>query len=108
MKRRTNILISFLSILSVIFANSASIAQTQFESQKKSGEIIYFDANKCVCCWGWVIKIGNDTIKTRHLPNQEIKPVFINTPIKVNIELGSKMTSCKNYYYVKYCELIKE
>ena len=108
MKRRTYILISFLSTLFVIFANNTTIAQTQYESQKKSGEIIYFEANKCVCCWGWVIKIGNDTIKTRHLPNPEIKPGIINTPIKVIIELGSKMTSCKNYYYVKYCELIKE
>ena len=34
MKRRTYILISFLSILFVIFANNATIAQTQFESQK--------------------------------------------------------------------------
>ena len=49
----------------------------------KNAEIIDFISEKCYCCWGWVIKVGSDTIKADQLPNQniigyEIKKLILN------------------------------
>jgi hypothetical protein len=78
--------------------------------QNQDIQIIGFDATKCYCCWGWVIKIKEDTIKTDHFPNDfQIGDKF---PIHVNLELGKKVRSCTNYgrydyYEIKWIRLAK-
>jgi hypothetical protein len=89
--------------------------QIPFLSCKKSDEkmidaqIIGFDITKCSCCWGWIIKYGNDTIKTDSLPSRfQMDGDF---PIKVKIELGEMVKRCSDlklydYYKIKSIEMI--
>ena len=39
---------------------------------KVQAEIIGFVPEKCGCCWGWEINVGNDTIKANSLPDISI------------------------------------
>ncbi len=73
----------------------------------KNAEIIGFDARKCSCCWGWEIKIGNDTIKSDNIIIGEIAGYDIEHPIKVNIKLGDKQTDCHLYYDILSIEKIE-
>ncbi|NTW33899.1 MAG: hypothetical protein HGB12_15000 [Bacteroidetes bacterium] len=105
------IAIGLFSIIFISFKNNFTLSSTQVESQKLDGEIIGFDPLKCGCCWGWIIKIGNDTIKADNLPNKEIIAGIIDIPIKVKIELGEKLNRCTHdyhYYEIKYIEIIKK
>jgi len=89
--------------------------QIAFLSCKKSDEkiidaqIIGFDITKCSCCWGWIIKFGNDTIKTDSLPGDfKMDGDF---PIKVKLELGEMVKRCSDlkrydYYKIKSIEKI--
>lgn len=94
-----------------VFNTNHALAQSLTESNKQQGEIIDFDPDKCGCCWGWIIKIDNDTIKVDKLPNNEIRPGKVDKPIKVYIKVGEKSDHCtKNYAYflIKNIEIIKE
>ena len=67
----------------------------------QDGKIIGFDAQKCSCCGGWIIKVGKDTIKAGSLPNPDIKPDFTGN---VKISLGSRSRRCTvnyNYYEIE-------
>jgi len=87
----------------------ALILQLVILSCKKSDDkiidcqIIGFEFAKCFCCWGWIIKNGNDTIKTDSLPsNFKMDEKF---PIKVKIELGEKTQNCSAYRKHDYYKL---
>lgn len=80
------------------------------------GEVIYFEAHKCFCCWGWVIKIGNDTIKSDDGNLGDLVGYNIIDPIPVRIIIGSKKQDCsdypeafhsKHYYEIKMIELLE-
>ena len=66
---------------------------------KSNAEIISFDARKCMCCWGWVIKMGKDTIKSDDNRIYKLVGYEIKEPVKVFIELGEPRF-CK-YYGIK-------
>lgn len=73
-------------------------------------QIIGFDFAKCSCCWGWILKNGNDTIKADSLPGNF--KMDENFPIKVKIELDEKTKNCSSlgmydYYKLKSIERIK-
>ena len=68
----------------------------------KNAEIIDFIPEKCYCCWGWVIKIGSDTIKANELPIQDIRRYDINLPIKVTIEIGERTIDCSSNPFHKF------
>jgi hypothetical protein len=70
-------------------------------SNKINAEIIGFNSDKCMCCWGWTIKIGNDTIKSDNVIIGELVGYEIKDPIKVYIELGEIKTTCSDYYNIK-------
>ncbi len=65
-------------------------------------EIINFDPNKCACCWGWLIKVENDTIKS---PDNKIAKVVgfeIRSPVLVDIEIGILDLNCSKRKYGYY------
>jgi hypothetical protein len=67
-------------------------------NQTVDAQIIDFVLYKCGCCWGWVIKVGNDTIKTTQIPdlNPSENTVY---PINGKITIGSKTTDCSKFAY---------
>jgi hypothetical protein len=81
-----------------------------FENSDYNAEITGFTADKCFCCWGWEIKIGDLTIKTDSLPDVSLIGYSISTPIPVRIETGKKKISCSgnpDYYEIKSLKLAK-
>jgi hypothetical protein len=64
---------------------------------KANAEIIKFYAEKCMCCWGWDVKIGSDTIRIDDVIVGEIIGYAIEKPIPVYIELGDKEETCSSY-----------
>ena len=58
---RYNIILLLISLVFVASCKKDSSPTT--ESLKANAEIIAFRAEKCGCCWGWVIRMGTDTIK---------------------------------------------
>jgi hypothetical protein len=79
-------------------------------------QVVGFVMEKCYCCWGWVIKVGEETIKAEQIPNlnPSENTVF---PIKARITIGSKtidcsdrtidMTKMPDYYEIKEFTIIK-
>lgn len=107
-----------LIICSLIFSGSISSCQNEEISLKGDAEIIGFTADKCMCCWGWTIKIGNDTIKSDNIIISDVIGIEPNYPVKVNIELGKISQSCsdggytnpdnlKDYYEIKRIEKVE-
>lgn len=90
--------------------------EDEFVNKTTDALIIGFVTEKCYCCWGWVIKVGTDTIKAEQIPNlnPSENTVF---PMKVRITIGQKTIDCSNrtinmtklpdYYEIKECTLIK-
>lgn len=57
------------------------------EKDYKRGRIISYVYIECMCCPGWVINTGNDTIKAQILPNEEkIWEIVEKEGYPVNIE----------------------
>jgi len=70
-------------------------------SNKISADIIGFNSEKCMYCWGWTIKIGNDALKSDNVLIGELVGYEIKEPIKVNLVLGEIKATCSNYYTIK-------
>lgn len=90
----------------------SSCVKHETSKTKANAEIISFNAEKCICCWGWTIKKGNDTIKIDSIPLDIQIGYEINNPIPVYIELDSKKRDCSfmnryDYYRIKKIEIIK-
>lgn len=68
-------------------------------SLKGDAEIIGFNAEKCMCCWGWIIKIGNDTIKSEDIIISNVIGIEPDYPVKVYIELGEISQKCSDAGY---------
>ena len=107
-----SILFSLIIILffKTVEGNSGQQLQ-QSDSKKINAEIIAFDMLKCSCCWGWIIKVENDTIKAEYLPDKSIAPILNaeELPIKVKVQIGSKLNRCTkdySYYEIKFIERI--
>jgi hypothetical protein len=75
-----------------------------FDNSQFDAEIIGFVSEKCYCCWGWEIKIGDKIIKADSIPNISAIGYVINQPIPVIIETGKMKIKCgngPNYYEIK-------
>lgn len=72
-----------------------------------NAEIIGFNPEKCMCCWGWTIKIGDDTIKTRDTRLAGLAGYDITTPVPVYIELGARDKDCATYFQIIQIEVVK-
>ena len=72
MKHSGLIILSTVLVLTISSCDKKS-QPTNEESQKivANAEIVGFNQEKCGCCWGWVIVMNGDTIKTDSLPNSK-------------------------------------
>jgi hypothetical protein len=103
-------------ILILLFSLTNCEKEDELVNRTYDVQIVGFVMEKCYCCWGWVIKIGEITIKTEEIPtlNPSEDNVF---PIKARITIGSKtidcsdrsidMTKMPDYYEIKEFTLIK-
>jgi hypothetical protein len=61
----------------------------------KNGRVLRFNFEKCNCCWGFVLKVNNDTFVVN---DQKIFDLIdytnITSPIEVEVELGTKPNEC--------------
>jgi len=76
-------------------------------TREGKAEIIRFNAEKCMCCWGWDVKIGNDTVKIDSVPSGFQSPYEITNPIPVYIELGARILDCSKLNKYDYYKVIK-
>jgi hypothetical protein len=103
MKKALIVLISFF----VFSACNDDKGKTQ-----PNGYVLAFHAEKCMCCWGWDIKIGNDTIRTESGILAATIGYQITKSIPVYVELGTKENNCGDwspeYYIVKSITVIDD
>jgi hypothetical protein len=113
---RYNIVLLLISLAFV--ASCKKDSSPTMEILKANAEIIAFRADKCGCCWGWVIRMGTDTIKVDSFPNPDAIGYNIVTPIPIYIELAGMKQDCssmsitdpivnKNYYTIRKLELVR-
>lgn len=106
-----------LSIILVFASSCKKDSSPTSDTLKANAEIIAFRPDKCGCCWGWVIRMGVDTIKADSLPNPDAIGYSIVTTIPVYIELAGMKQDCssmaitdpvvtKSYYAIKKLELV--
>jgi hypothetical protein len=108
--------LKFIVILIVIFSLTNCEKQKELVNKTTDAQIVGFVTEKCYCCWGWVIKVGTETIKAEQIPNLNPSENLV-FPIKARITIGSKTIDCSNrtidmtklpdYYEIKECTLIK-
>jgi len=61
-----------------------------------NAEVIAFHAEKCMCCWGWDIKIGDKIIRTESGIVGSVVGYEIDKPVPVFIILGEKEEDCSS------------
>jgi hypothetical protein len=108
--------LKFLTLLILIFSITNCEKKNEIVNTTTDAQIVGFVTEKCYCCWGWVIKVGTETIKAEQIPNLNPSENLV-FPIKARITIGSKTIDCSNrtidmtkmpdYYEIKECTLIK-
>ena len=68
-------------------------------------EVLSFNAEDCMCCWGWTLKVGNDTIKCEDTKLGEIVGFTITKPVTVYVELGGINELCSKKSKFVFYEL---
>jgi len=86
---------SFLYVATIILFVLA--CEKQNPIIEGNGEVIEFNPEKCSCCWGWKIKIGNDTIKSDDIIIGEAVGYEIEYPIPVYVEVGRIKNNCSGF-----------
>jgi hypothetical protein len=83
----------------------ANLIIANLDKLESNAQVISFNPEKCGCCWGWTIKMGNDTIKSDDgIIGQRIGFCF-NNPMKVYIELGELEKTCSEMVGRKYYKI---
>ena len=96
----------------VIYPNdyTAKLKIANIGKLKSNAKVIDFNADKCGCCWGWSIQIGNDTIKCDNEKIGKSIGYSIDYPVAVYVELGDLEQNCSEfggYDYYKLNQIIK-
>lgn len=82
------------------------------ENQMKA-DVVAFHPEKCMCCWGWDIKIGDKIIRTESGIVGSVVGYEIEKPVAVLIVLGEKEEDCSirfanlDFFEITDIELIK-
>ncbi len=106
-----------LSIIVLFTSSCNKDSSATSDNLKANAEIIAFRSEKCSCCWGWVIRMGADTIKADSLPNPDAIGYNIVNAIPVYIELAGIKEDCstlpstdpivrKSYYAIKRLDVV--
>ena len=87
--------IKFIGLLIILFSYANCEKKDDLVNKTTDAQIVAFVTEKCYCCWGWVIKVGEETIKAEQIPtlSPSENTVF---PIKGRITIGSKIIDCSN------------
>ncbi len=97
--------LKFIALLIIVFSLTNCEKKDESVISSKEVQIVGFDSEKCYCCWGWVIKIGTDTIKAEYIPDLAISAENMVFPINAIITLGSKTIDCSgkmaDYFEIK-------
>lgn len=76
----------------------------ELANKTTDAQVIGFVTEKCFCCWGWVIKVGTDTIKAEQIPTLNLTEGTV-FPIDARITIGSRTIDCSgkmaDYYEIK-------
>lgn len=97
-------------LLILLFSITNCEKEDELVDRTTDAQIVGFVMEKCYCCWGWVIKVGEETIKAEQIPtlNPSENTVF---PINAKITIGSKTIDCSgnmaDYYEIKKITLTK-
>jgi len=83
----------------------AKLSIADLDKISSNAKILCFSADKCMCCWGWTIKTGNDTIMSLDTIIARKIGYEINTPINVYIELGKIEKICSGKVKRKYYKI---
>ncbi|NQY11415.1 MAG: hypothetical protein HRT71_18105 [Flavobacteriales bacterium] len=99
MNTKFKILITIIGLISI-----SIIGYGQTDGCMEEAEIIGFDATKCRPCWGWIIKVENDTIMSEKLDRDKWGYDF-SEPTKVTITVGKLLDRMhhKYKYYSIHC-----
>ena len=71
-----------------------------------TGQIVDYDGTECLCCPGWIIKTGNDTIKVLNLPIETQIRNIVETsgfPVAVKLDYKNSTGTCAEYYKEVTC-----
>jgi len=96
-------LLSLTFVFFLLFSLTGCEKRDQLANITTNSQVIGFVTEKCFCCWGWVIKVGSDTIKTEHIPTLTFSE-STDFPIDARITIGSRTIDCSgemaDYYEI--------
>jgi hypothetical protein len=102
--------IKFIVLFILVFSLTNCEKKDTFTDKTTDAQIVGFVTEKCYCCWGWVIKIGTDTIKTEQIPDMNISENTV-FPINAKITIGPKKIDCSgsmaDYYEIEQITIVK-
>lgn len=83
----------------------AKLTIANIEKLKSNAKIIDFNPDKCGCCWGWTIKIGNDTIKSDDKIIGKTVGYNRDYPVDIYVEKGDLEQTCSDMVGFDYYKL---
>ena len=96
--------LSLAIVLIILFSLSGCEKKDTLANTTTDAQVIGFVTEKCFCCWGWVIEVGSETIKTEHIPTLTFSE-STEFPIDARITIGSRTIDCSgemaDYYEIK-------
>lgn len=102
--------LSLAIVLIILLSLTGCEKKDELVNKTTDAQVIGFVTEKCFCCWGWVIKVGTDTIKTEQIPTL-IPSETIVFPINARITIGERTIDCSegmaDYYEIKEFTEIK-
>ncbi len=102
--------LSHAIVLITLFLLTGCEKKDELANKTTDAQVIDFVTEKCFCCWGWVIKVGTDTIKTEKIPTLTPTENFV-FPINARITIGEITIDCSegiaDYYEIKEFTEIK-
>jgi hypothetical protein len=102
--------LKLIILLILLFSFTNCEKKEDYVNRTVDAQVVGFVLEKCYCCWGWVIRIGSDTIKTEQIPSlsPSENTVF---PINAEIKIGAKKIDCSekmaDYYEIEKFTVIK-
>ncbi len=96
--------LSLAIVLIILFLLTGCEKKGEMINKTTDAHVIDFVTEKCFCCWGWVIKVDTDIIKTEQMPT--LTPTEnIVFPINARITIGERTIDCSgrmaDYYEIK-------
>ena len=95
--------LSLAIVLIILFLLTGCEKKDELVNKTTDAQVIGFVTEKCFCCWGWVIKVGSETIKTEHIPTLTFSE-STEFPIDARITIGSRTIDCSgemaDYYEI--------